>query len=122
MILIFNFIKKEAIRLIGAVGYSWAGLVATLKSEAAFRLELLIAVILIPSACFLSVTIIARVLMITSILLVLIIELINTAIEAIVDRISMEHHSLSKKAKDIGSAAVLVAMINAVFTWIVILI
>ncbi|ODN43007.1 diacylglycerol kinase [Piscirickettsia litoralis] len=115
-------VKKEIIRLAQALMYSYEGLIAAFKSEAAFRLELLIAVIFIPVALFLQVSAVAKVLMISSILLVLIAELINTAIEAVIDRISMERHSLSKKAKDIGSATVLVAMINVACTWLVILI
>ena len=104
-------------RIWNAFGYSLAGLRAAYKHEDAFRQELHLALILIPLALWLPATHIGKVLMIASVLLVLIIELINSAIEATVDRISLENHDLAKRAKDIGSAAVFVSLMNVLITW-----
>ncbi|MDO8207543.1 MAG: diacylglycerol kinase [Gallionella sp.] len=104
-------------RLCSAFGYSLAGFRAAYKHEDAFRQEALLAVILIPLAIWLHVSLIGRALMIGSVLLVIIVELLNSAIEATVDRISLDSHDLAKRAKDIGSAAVLVSLVNAVVIW-----
>jgi diacylglycerol kinase (ATP) len=104
-------------RLWNAFGYSLAGFRAAYKHEDAFRQELHLAAVLIPLALWLPATHIGKALMIGSVLLVIIIELINSAIEATVDRISLEHHILAKRAKDIGSSAVLVSLINVVVVW-----
>ena len=104
-------------RIWNAFGYSLAGLRAAYKHEDAFRQELHLALILIPLALWLPATHIGKALMIASVLLVLIIELINSAIEATVDRISLENHDLAKRAKDIGSAAVFVSLMNVLITW-----
>lgn len=104
-------------RLINAFGYSVDGLKAAYRNEDAFRQEVLMAVILIPLACYLGNDAVAKALMIGSVLLVMIVELLNSAIEATVDRISLENHQLAKRAKDIGSAAVLVSLINLVVVW-----
>lgn len=104
-------------RLINAFRYSWAGFVEAYRNEDAFRQELLIAAVLLPLALWLDVTHIARALMMGSVLLVLIVELLNSAIEATVDRISLDDHLLAKRAKDIGSAAVLLAIVNVMLTW-----
>lgn len=109
--------KTGLTRLINAFRYSLDGFVAAYRHEDAFRQETLLAVVLIPLALFLPVTAIGKVLMIGSVLLVLIVELLNSAIEAVVDRVSLERHHLAKRAKDIGSAAVLLALINVVATW-----
>ncbi|MCG6221590.1 diacylglycerol kinase [Vibrio diabolicus] len=104
-----------------ATVYSLQGLKAAFKHEAAVRQEaglLIFAVILL---CWFDVTSVERILMIGSLVLVLIVELLNSAIEAVVDRIGVEHHELSGRAKDIGSAAVLVSLIFAAFTWLSIL-
>lgn len=108
-------------RIINAFGYSYAGLKAAYQSEAAFRQELVLVAIGIALSCWLDVPSIARALMIASLLLILLVELINTAVETTIERISTEQHPLSKKAKDLGSAAVLLALINAVVAWTVIL-
>lgn len=108
-------------RVIKAFGYSLHGLASAWRTEGAFRQEVLAAVILIPLACFAPVTSIERVLLIGSVLLVMVVELLNSSIEAAIDRISTERHPLSKKAKDTGSAAVLVAITCALIVWIVIL-
>jgi diacylglycerol kinase (ATP) len=104
-------------RVWNAFFYSIEGFRAAWKHEDAFRQEALLALVFIPLAIFLGDSAIGRALMIASVLLVLIVELINSAIEATVDRISLENHSLAKRAKDIGSAAVLIALINVLVVW-----
>ena len=109
--------KTGVQRVWNAFHYSLAGLHAAFTCEDAFRQEALLAVLLIPASFFLPVSGIGRALMIASVLLVLIVELLNSAIEAAVDRVSLDRHHLSKRAKDIGSAAVLLALINVVIVW-----
>ncbi len=104
-------------RVWNALFYSLEGFKAAWRHEDAFRQEALLAVVLIPLAFFLADAALARALMVTSVLLVLIVELVNSAIEATVDRISLENHLLAKRAKDIGSAAVLIALINVLVVW-----
>jgi diacylglycerol kinase (ATP) len=104
-------------RIINAAGYSWLGLKAAFKHEAAFRQELVLAIVLIPAAVWLGQSGTERALLIGSVLLVIIVELINSAIEAVVDRFGNEQHELSGRAKDIGSAAVLIALINVIVIW-----
>ena len=104
-------------RLWNAFGYSLAGFRAAYKHEDAFRQEVLLAVIMVPLALFLPASHIGKALMIASVLLVIMIELLNSAVEAAVDRISLENHRLAKRAKDIGSAAVLVSLINVLVVW-----
>lgn len=104
-------------RVLNAFFYSIDGMKAALRHEDAFRQEMLLAVILIPLAIFLEPGAVGRALMIASVLLVLIVELLNSAVEAAVDRISFEHHHLIKRAKDMGSAAVLVALLNVCVIW-----
>lgn len=104
-------------RVWNAFHYSLAGLRAAYLCEDAFRQEAWLAVLLIPLAIVLPVGGVARGLMIASVLLVLIVELLNSAIEAVVDRVSLENHRLAKRAKDIGSAAVLVALVLVVGVW-----
>lgn len=108
-------------RIINATGYSWLGLKAAFKHEAAFRQEILLLVIGVPLVLYLTPDSIERALMIGSLLLILIVELFNSAIEAVVDRFGGEHHELSGRAKDIGSAAVLLALINAGVIWLLVL-
>lgn len=108
-------------RILNAVGYSWAGLTAALKHENAFQQEAFLALVLIPLALFLGDSGSERALMIGAVLLVLMVELLNSAIEAAVDRISLEHHQLIKRAKDMGSAAVMIALLNVVVIWALIL-
>lgn len=109
--------KTGITRLINALRYSLDGFAAAYRHEDAFRQETLLALILIPLALFLPATAIGKALMIGSVLLVLIVELLNSAVEAVVDRVSLERHHLAKRAKDIGSAAVLLALVNVVATW-----
>lgn len=105
-------------RLAKAAGYSWRGIRAAWRYEAAFRQEALMVIIAIIIACWLNVGMISRVLLIASVLLVAIIELLNSAIEAAIDRISPEWHELSGRAKDMGSAAVLLSLLLALITWV----
>lgn len=104
-------------RVWNALGYSIAGLKAAYLCEDAFRQEVWLAVLLIPTALLLPVPWIGRGLMVASVLLVLVVELLNSAIEAVVDRVSLENHRLAKRAKDIGSAAVLVSLLTVVVVW-----
>ncbi|MDO9220445.1 MAG: diacylglycerol kinase [Thiobacillus sp.] len=108
-------------RLFNAVGYTWDGLRAAFKHEDAFRQEVFLALLLIPLALYLGETGIERALMIAAVLGVLMVELLNSAVEAAVDRISLEHHLLIKRAKDMGSAAVMIALVNAVAVWMLVL-
>ncbi|CAE6880282.1 Recycling of diacylglycerol produced during the turnover of membrane phospholipid [Vibrio sp. B1FLJ16] len=109
-------------RIVKATGYSIQGLRAAFKHEAAIRQEILLLLISLILAIMFDVSVIERILMIGVVVLVLIVELVNSAIEAVVDRIGVEHHELSGRAKDIGSAAVMVALVFATFTWVYILI
>lgn len=104
-------------RVWNAFFHSVDGLRAALRHEDAFRQEVLLAAVLIPAALFMPATGTGKALMIASVLLVLIVELLNSAIEAAVDRISLEHHELAKRAKDIGSAAVMLALLNVPVAW-----
>ncbi len=104
-------------RVWNAFFYSLDGFRAAWKHEDAFRQEAILACILIPVAFALADAALERALMIAVVLLVLIVELVNSAIEATVDRISLENHQLAKRAKDIGSAAVLIALLNVVVVW-----
>lgn len=99
-------------RIINAFFYSLSGLRAAYRHEAAFRQELALALLLIPLTLILQISSVGKALIIASTLGVLITELVNSAIEAVVDRVSLEHHELAKRAKDIGSAAVLLSLIN----------
>lgn len=108
-------------RLMNASRYSWQGLTAAWQSEAAIRQEIIALTILLPIAVLLPVSPIEKALLIFSALLVLVVELINSALEAVVDRIGAELHELSGKAKDVGSAAVLVALMMAGLVWLIIL-
>jgi len=104
-------------RIILAAGYSLLGFKAAFRHEAAFRQELLLSIILIPLAFWLDVEPLQRVLMIAALFLVMIVELLNSAIEAVVDRIGLEKHELSGRAKDLGSAAVLGSLLLLAYIW-----
>ena len=108
---------KGLTRVIKAAGYSLKGLKAAWVNEAAFRQEAIAAIIAIIIAFYLDISQIYRILLIGSVVLVAIVELINSAIEAVVDRIGSEYHELSGRAKDIGSAAVFVTIGLALFIW-----
>ncbi|WP_174849846.1 diacylglycerol kinase [Yersinia artesiana] len=108
-------------RIYKAAGYSVKGLTAAWKNEAAFRQEAVAAILAIILAFWLDVDAIARILLIASVVLVIIVEVINSAIEAVVDRIGSELHELSGRAKDMGSAAVFLAILLALFIWVTVL-
>ena len=108
-------------RILNAFIHSFEGLAAAFRHEDAFRQELFVAAILVPAAFFLPASGTGRALMVAAVLLVLIVELINTAIEAAVDRISVERHPLAKRAKDIGSAAVFLSLLNVPAVWLLVL-
>lgn len=108
-------------RLINAFGYSISGLRAAYRLEDAFRQEVALAAVLIPAALLLPVAATGRVLLLASVFLVLIVELLNSAIEAAVDRISLDNHELAKVAKDIGSAAVLLSLVCMSVVWFLVL-
>jgi len=108
-------------RIFKASIYSWQGLRSSWQSEAAIRQELWLLVVLLPVAFWLNVSGVERAMLVLSLLLILLVELLNTALEAVVDRIGPEHHPLSGKAKDVGSAAVLVALFAAALVWLCIL-
>jgi len=107
--------------IVQAAGFSISGLRAAIRYEEAFRIELMLFVVLAPLGIWLGGSGLERALLVGSLILVLITELLNSAVEAAVDRIGEEHHKLSGRAKDIGSAAVLVSLLNVVFIWAVIL-
>jgi diacylglycerol kinase (ATP) len=108
-------------RLVNAAGYSLAGLSAALRHEDAFRTEVLLCVVLVPLALWLGPSGSDRALMIGSLGLVLVVELVNSAVETTVDRISLEDHQLAKRAKDLASAAVMLALANAAVVWALVL-
>lgn len=108
-------------RVINAFGYSIDGLGSAIRNEPAFRQELVLAAVLIPVALFVDASGVERAVMIASVLIVLIVELLNSAVEAAVDRVSLDDHLLAKRAKDMGSAAVLLALVNLVAVWVSIL-
>ena len=108
-------------RLTNAVGYSFSGFKVAYQKEEAFRQEILLTIILVLLAFYIANNAIEIVLLIFSILLVPIIELVNSAIEATVDRISMKKHKLSMRAKDIGSAAVFLSLVNLFAVWLIII-
>ncbi|CAC9552302.1 Diacylglycerol kinase (EC 2.7.1.107) [uncultured Gammaproteobacteria bacterium] len=117
--------KNEATglkRIVSAFGFSMQGLKTCYQSEAAFRQEVWLSVVLIPLAFFLAESAVDRVLLITPIFLVLIVEILNSAVESVVDRIGDEYHVLSGAAKDMGSAAVWLSLMLIIMTWLIILV
>ncbi|EIW6270617.1 diacylglycerol kinase [Escherichia coli] len=108
-------------RIIKAAGYSWKGLCAAWRYEAAFRQESILVLSALIISFWLDVDSVTRVLLIGSAMMVIIVEIINSAIEAVVDRIGSEHHELSGRAKDMGSAAVLITILVAIIIWGVLL-
>ncbi len=104
-------------RILKAFVYSYNGFTAAFKSEIAFRQDLTVAVIFSLLALFLPLVLWQKAIMISSLLIILLMELVNTAIETIIDRISPDYHELSKKAKDIGSLLVLLSFVNAIILW-----
>ncbi len=116
-----NTSHKGLKRIYNAFFYSMSGLYLTWKNEEAFRQEVLLAIVLIPTAFWLGENITQIVLLVLPVFIVLITELFNTAVEAAIDRISDEQHELSKRAKDIGSAAVFVSLTILVIVWSLVL-
>jgi diacylglycerol kinase (ATP) len=113
--------KTGIARLLNALKYSCAGIREAYRNEDAFRQEVILAIVLLPLAFWLKPEMLSRALMIACVLLLIIVELLNSAIEAAVDRISLDDHNLAKRAKDIGSAAVLVTLLNLIVVWILVL-
>jgi len=113
--------RKGIARILYATRYSWLGLKAAFRKEAAFRQELLLAVILVPIGIWLGRSGVERALLVGSLLLVLIVELLNSGLEAVVDRFGEEWNKLSGRAKDMGSAAVFVALVNVAAVWLLVL-
>ena len=104
-------------RIVHAAGYSLQGLAAALRHESAFRQEAALAVVMLPAAFWVGRNWVEISLLVGSVMLVLIVELMNSAVEAVVDRVSFELHELSKRAKDIGSAAVMLALLLCAGIW-----
>ncbi|MCK5664821.1 MAG: diacylglycerol kinase [Thiotrichaceae bacterium] len=113
--------KTGIARIVAATGYSWLGLKAAYQHEAAFRQELFLSLFLLPLVFLVGESGLEYALLITSLFIVLIAEIINSAIEAVVDRFGSELHELSGRAKDMGSAAVFLALCNVAITWSLIL-
>lgn len=113
--------RRGLARLAAALGHSLAGLAAALRHEEAFRQEAAAAALLVPAAFFLPASGTGRALMIGSVLAVLVVELLNSALEAAVDRFSLEEHPLAKRAKDLASAAVLLSLVNVPLVWLLVL-
>jgi diacylglycerol kinase (ATP) len=109
--------KTGLTRLLNALHYSMDGFKAAYEHEDAFRQEILLAIVAVPLGFYLGRNGVERALLVASVLLVIVIELLNSAVEATVDRISLEDHRLAKRAKDIGSAAVLVSLIMLAMVW-----
>ncbi len=104
-------------RVLAALGYSLEGLGAAWRNEAAFRQEAILAAVLVPAAFFMPVSGIGKALLVGAVMLVLVVELLNSALEAAVDRVSLENHPLAKRAKDIGSAAVFLSLVSVPVVW-----
>ena len=109
--------RKGIKRIVWATYYSYKGIIAAYRNEAAFRQELTVMLVLLPVAFWLGETAVQRIVLIAPCLLVIIVELLNSAIEAIVDRIGPEMHELSGRAKDMGSAAVLFSLALVILSW-----
>jgi diacylglycerol kinase (ATP) len=109
--------KKGLDRLYHATIYSWQGFKAAYKSEEAFRQEVFLCIIMLPLGLYLGNNGIEKAILVGAILLIPIVELLNTGIEVLTDRVGTDHHELSGRAKDIGSAAVLLSLINATIIW-----
>lgn len=109
--------KTGLARVVDATRYSLAGLAAAWRHEDAFRQEVMLASVMIPVALFLPLTGLEKALLVASVLMVLVVELLNSGIEAVVDRVSLDHHHLAKRAKDVGSAAVMLSLITTALVW-----
>jgi len=109
-------------RLINAAGYSFSGLAEAARHEDAFRQELILSAVMVPLGLWLGQGGVERAMLVGSVLLVLIVELLNSAVEATVDRVSLDDHNLARRAKDIGSAAVMLTLVNVAVIWFLILV
>ncbi len=109
--------KAGLVRIWRALTYSFAGLASAYRTESAFRLEVAVATVLVVIAAALPATLVQTALLLGAVLLVLVVELLNSAVEATVDRISLDDHELARKAKDVGSAAVFVSLVNCAVVW-----
>jgi diacylglycerol kinase (ATP) len=110
--------NRGLVRAWHAAKNSWHGLVFAFKEESAFRQELTLFILLAPIAMFLPVGLFEKAVLISSLVLVMAIELLNSSVEAAIDRISFEHHDLSKRAKDFGSAAVMLTLLITLILWL----
>jgi diacylglycerol kinase (ATP) len=108
-------------RILNAARYSFAGFVAAARHEDAFRQELMLAAVLVPAGLVLGVNGVERALLVGSVLLVLVAELLNSAVEATVDRVSLEDNTLAKRAKDMGSAAVMLSLVTMAAVWLLVI-
>lgn len=113
--------EKGIKRILNACVFSYYGYKATWQHEEAFRQEVLLFIVTTPLALWLGDTAVEKLLLVGSVVLVLLVELLNSAVEAVVDRVGLEHHELSGRAKDIGSAAVNLSLVWAAITWLSIL-
>jgi diacylglycerol kinase (ATP) len=113
--------KTGVQRVINATRYSLEGLAAAARHEDAFRQELILAAVMVPLGLWLGADGVERALLVGSVLMVLIVELLNSAVEATVDRVSLEDHQLAKRAKDIGSAAVMMSLVTVGVVWLLVL-
>jgi diacylglycerol kinase (ATP) len=113
--------KTGVQRVINAARYSFDGLAAAARHEDAFRQELLLAAVLVPLGLWLGHDGVERALLAGSMLMVLVVELLNSAVEATVDRVSLEDHLLAKRAKDLGSAAVMMSLVTVGAVWLLVL-
>lgn len=110
-------LAREWRRLVAAFGYSCAGLSDAVRTQASFRIDLISAIVLLPVALWLGRDWPERGFLVSTLIIVLFAEIVNSALEAVVDRIGLEYHELSKRAKDLGSAAVFLAIINWFVVW-----
>lgn len=114
--------KTGLARIVRAFFYSLSGLSDAWRHESAFRQEVLLAIVMIPIACIVPVAPVERAMLIATVMLVIIVELLNSSVEAAIDRISTDHHLLSKRAKDIGSAAVFMSLVLCGLVWAILLV
>ena len=113
--------NKGLTRIIKATGYSWQGLRAAYRHEAAFRQEIWLCIVMIPLGLYLGDNAVEKALLVASVLLLPLVEILNSAIEAVVDRFGDEQHELSGRAKDMGSAAVALAIFLMAVVWLLVL-
>jgi diacylglycerol kinase (ATP) len=113
--------KTGLARVWNALFYSLDGFSAAFRHEDAFRQEVILALVLIPLALASHASGVGKALMVGSVMLVLVVELLNSAVEAVTDRVSLENHELAKRAKDMGSAAVMLALLNVPAVWLLVL-